>query len=65
MNSIKRRLDRLERQVRRWRILGCAAAGLIAVPPIMGTTGGEQIQVADKIRAKTRAVLGADNRGTR
>ena len=38
LNSIKRRSDRLERQVRRWRIFGCAAAGWIAVPLIMGTT---------------------------
>lgn len=64
--TLTQRLDRLERELRRWKILGSAAVAVLALVVLMGAKGAK---VPDEIRAKRfvlvdeigkqRAVLGS------
>ena len=70
LNALTQRLDRLEREVRWWKLVGSAAVGLLGVIFLLGAAGGK---VTGELRAKrflvvdegggARAILGSSGLG--
>ena len=61
IDVISRRLTRLERSNRRWKLLATAALALLGILLIVGAKGSTQQPVADELRA--RAFVLVDERG--
>ncbi|MFQ5898418.1 MAG: hypothetical protein ACE5JN_09240 [Candidatus Methylomirabilia bacterium] len=57
LDTVTQRLERLEREVRWWKILGGAAMAVLAVVLLAGARGGT---VAEEVRARRFIVVGDD-----
>lgn len=51
METLARRLDRLERENRRWRIIGAGAVAILALALLMGAAK-PKVKVQDEVRAR-------------
>lgn len=60
MDALLQRLDRLERENRWWKVLGCAAVGVLGFVMLTGATGSK---VADEVKARKFIVV--DKNGTK
>ncbi len=52
METLARRLDRVEREIRRWRCVAVVAGGLLALVGLVGVAKPDTTSVPDEIRAK-------------
>ena len=50
--EVLQRLDRLERENRRWKVLGCTAFAVLGLIVLVGATGSKGTKVAEEIRAR-------------
>ncbi len=62
MEAVTQRLCRLERQIRRWKVLGIAAAAVLGLTVVMGAAGNKDKEVAEEIRARRFYVVDRDNK---
>lgn len=58
-NAVLQRLDRLERQHRRWQLLGGSALALLGLAVLLGATGSKEIKALEEIRAKRFVLVDA------
>ena len=60
IDTVAQRLDRLERENRWWRVIACAAVGVLGFVMLTGATGSK---VADEVKARKFIVV--DKKGTK
>lgn len=59
LKTLQQRVDRLEREVRRWRLFGPAALALLGLIVLLGATGQK---VEDEVRAKSFVLVDQQGR---
>ena len=62
MDDVTQRLDRLERENRRWRLLGISAVTVLGLVVVMGATESKGVKGEEEIRARRIVVVDRDGK---
>ncbi len=62
LDTVTQRLDRLERQVRRWKTLASVSVALLSLGFLLGSMGDGGSTVSDEIRAKQFSLVDANGK---